>query len=111
MQFPRHFGWTAFLCVVLLGGVGDRLAAAQAPEQKPEQAPEQTPINPSAQITEQQLQATEAGTTEIGRLQGVSYRIDVPKGWKHAGLLVYYHGYSAEEGKVPVSEKPWATAG
>ncbi|MDR3752589.1 MAG: alpha/beta fold hydrolase [Terracidiphilus sp.] len=97
MQFARSFGWTTFLCVVLLGGVRDRVAVAQAPTQ--------APINSAAQITEQQLQVTDAGTTEIGRLRGVSYRIDVPKGWKNAGLLVYYHGYSAEEIKYSVSEK------
>jgi pimeloyl-ACP methyl ester carboxylesterase len=91
--------------MLLLGGVVERTAAAQDPEQKTEQAPEQAPQSPARQITEQQMQVTDAGTTEIGRLQGVSYRIDVPTGWKRAGLLVYYHGYSAEEGKYSVQEK------
>jgi len=105
MRVAKYFGWTTFLCIILLGGVAERIAAAQEPEQKPEQAPEQAPKNSAMQITEQQIQATDAGTTEIGRLQGVSYRVDVPTGWKHAGLLVYYHGYSAEEGKYSVAEK------
>jgi pimeloyl-ACP methyl ester carboxylesterase len=105
MQFAKHIGWTTFLCTILLGGAVQRTAAAQEPEQKPGRAPEQATKIPAQQVTEQQLQVTDAGTTEIGRLQGVSYRIDVPIGWKHAGLLVYYHGYSAEEGKYSVPDK------
>ena len=97
MQFAKYFGWITFLCVILLGGGMQRIAAAQEPQQAPD--------NAAPQITEQQMQTTDAGTTEIGRLQGVSYRIDVPTGWKHAGLLVYYHGYSAEEGKYSVDER------
>jgi pimeloyl-ACP methyl ester carboxylesterase len=31
--------------------------------------------------------------TQIGALQGASYRIDVPAGWNHK-LVVYFHGYS-----------------
>jgi len=92
LQVARHFGKSTFRCMILLGGIVARTSAAQGPEQKP------------AQITELQSNVTDAGITEIGRLQGVSYRIDVPKGWQHAGLLVYYHGYSAEEIKYSVSE-------
>jgi pimeloyl-ACP methyl ester carboxylesterase len=91
--------------MILLGGVGARTTAAQEPEQNRQRAPEKVPETPAWHVTEQQLSVTDVGTTEVGRLQGVSYRIDVPKGWKHAGLLVYYHGYSAEEGKYSVSEK------
>ena len=36
---------------------------------------------------------TAAGTTEVGTLAGVPYRIDIPTAWNHA-LVVYYHGYS-----------------
>src|SRR5271170_6971261 len=97
MQFAKQFGWRALLCIILLGGALERIVVAQEPQQAPD--------NAAPQITEQQTQTTDAGTTEIGRLQGVSYRIDVPTGWKHAGLLVYYHGYSAEEGKYSVEEK------
>lgn len=97
MQFAKHFGWISLLCVVLLGGAAGPIAKAQKPAQAATSA--------AAQITEQQVRVTDAGTTEIGRLQGVSYRIDVPTGWKHGGLLVYYHGYSAEEGKYSVSDK------
>lgn len=97
MRAAKQFGWATFLCMIVPSVVTLRVAAAQEPVQ--------VPGSSAAQITEQQLSVTDAGTTEIGRLQGVSYRIDVPTGWKHAGLLVYYHGYSAEEGKYSVMEK------
>jgi len=47
----------------------------------------------------QRVMTSSAGTTEIGWLNGVEYRIDVPQGWQRTsgqggGLLVYYHGYS-----------------
>jgi pimeloyl-ACP methyl ester carboxylesterase len=38
------------------------------------------------------------GKTEIGQLQGVPFRIDVPENWNH-GLVVYYHGYRTEPEK------------
>lgn len=34
--------------------------------------------------------------TEVGTLQGASFRIDVPENWNHT-LIVYYHGYRAEK--------------
>jgi hypothetical protein len=37
--------------------------------------------------------ATTTGTTEVGTLSGVQYRIDIPATWNHA-LVVYFHGYS-----------------
>ena len=36
---------------------------------------------------------TPQGTTEVGTLAQVPYRIDIPANWNHA-LVVYYHGYS-----------------
>ncbi len=33
--------------------------------------------------------------TEFGKLEAAEFRIDVPENWNH-GLIVYYHGYSAE---------------
>lgn len=36
-----------------------------------------------------------APVTEIGALDGVAYRIDIPRNWNH-GLVVYFHGYSSE---------------
>ena len=40
--------------------------------------------------------STPFGTTEVGVLEGVQYRIDVPDNWNHS-LVVFYHGY-AEHG-------------
>lgn len=35
--------------------------------------------------------------TETGSLEGASYRVDVPAGWKKGGgLVVFFHGYSDE---------------
>jgi pimeloyl-ACP methyl ester carboxylesterase len=39
---------------------------------------------------------TAQSKTEFGKLQGAEFRIDVPDHWNH-GLVVYYHGYRAEE--------------
>ena len=42
---------------------------------------------------EPEILHTAAGTTEIGTLATVAYRIDVPAAWNHA-LVVYFHGYA-----------------
>jgi len=42
--------------------------------------------------------------TEFGKLQGAEFRIDTPDNWNH-GLVVYYHGYSAENHGVGYDEK------
>ena len=42
--------------------------------------------------------------TEFGKLQGAEFRIDVPDNWNR-GLIVYYHGYSAENHGVGYDEK------
>ncbi len=34
--------------------------------------------------------------TEFGKINGAAFRIDVPDDWNH-GLVIYYHGYSAED--------------
>ena len=31
-------------------------------------------------------------TTEVGKINGASFRIDIPKNWNH-GLVLYFHGY------------------
>lgn len=46
------------------------------------------PADPEPEITR-----SAKGLTEIGKLDGVNYRIDVPASWNH-GLIVYFHGYS-----------------
>ena len=33
---------------------------------------------------------------EFGKLQGAEFRIDIPDDWNH-GLVVYYHGYDAQD--------------
>jgi pimeloyl-ACP methyl ester carboxylesterase len=33
--------------------------------------------------------------TEVGQISGAAFRIDVPDNWNH-GLVVYYHGYDAQ---------------
>jgi pimeloyl-ACP methyl ester carboxylesterase len=33
-----------------------------------------------------------AVTTEVGRIEGASFRIDIPKNWNR-GLVLYFHGY------------------
>lgn len=37
------------------------------------------------------------GLTEVGKLDGAAYRIDVPKEWNHK-LVIYYHGYAQHLG-------------
>jgi pimeloyl-ACP methyl ester carboxylesterase len=48
--------------------------------------------------------------TEFGKLQGAEFRVDVPDIWNH-GLVVFYHGYSAENHGMGFDEKkplePW----
>jgi pimeloyl-ACP methyl ester carboxylesterase len=48
--------------------------------------------------------------TEFGKLQGAEFRIDVPDNWNH-GLVVYYHGYDAQDHGMGFDEKkplePW----
>jgi pimeloyl-ACP methyl ester carboxylesterase len=42
--------------------------------------------------------------TEFGKLDDAAFRIDVPDNWNH-GLVVYYHGYSAENHGLVFDEK------
>jgi len=42
--------------------------------------------------------------TEFGKLNGAAFRIDVPDDWNH-GLVIYYHGYSAQNHGVDFDEK------
>ncbi|MEO7433701.1 MAG: alpha/beta hydrolase [Dokdonella sp.] len=39
------------------------------------------------------VSSLDAPVTEIGALDGVAYRIDIPRNWNH-GLVVFFHGYS-----------------
>jgi hypothetical protein len=47
----------------------------------------------SAQDPSPDIAHTPAGLTEIGTLNAVPYRIDIPAAWNHK-LIVYFHGYS-----------------
>lgn len=42
---------------------------------------------------EPEVLRTTTGTTEVGTLGGVAYRIDIPVNWNHA-LVMYFHGYA-----------------
>lgn len=46
------------------------------------------PVDPEPEIVR-----SAKGTIEIGMLDGVPYRIDVPAAWNHS-LVVFFHGYS-----------------
>ncbi len=56
-----------------------------------------------------------AAQTEVGKLNAVPFRIDVPEHWNH-GLVVYYHGYSVgpttyTEGKLSPVLAPFTERG
>lgn len=44
------------------------------------------------------------GITEVGILDGTSYRIDIPNDWNHS-LVVYYHGYSMQGVTFHIAER------
>ncbi len=52
-----------------------------------------TAVAQAAGSPEPEVTHTAAGTTEIGTLRAVPYRIDVPAAWNHS-LVVYFHGYA-----------------
>lgn len=41
------------------------------------------------------LKPKQQAITEIGALDGVAYRVDIPANWNH-GLVVFFHGYAVE---------------
>ncbi|MGH8171794.1 MAG: alpha/beta hydrolase [Rhodanobacteraceae bacterium] len=41
------------------------------------------------------IEPKRAATTDIGALDGVGYRIDIPANWNR-GLVVYFHGYAVD---------------
>jgi hypothetical protein len=45
-----------------------------------------------------------AGLTEVGILDGASYRIDIPNDWNH-NLVVYYHGYAQRPVSFHIAER------
>ncbi len=69
----------AILCLCLCGATSVRVGAATKAKTVPDPAPE--------------IVTTAKGTTEVGTLAGVAYRIDVPASWNHS-LVMFFHGYS-----------------
>ena len=45
-----------------------------------------------------------AGLTEVGLLNGASYRIDIPLHWNHS-LVVFYHGYALQPVSYHIAER------
>ncbi len=56
-----------------------------------------------AQAVEPEVVQTAAGTTEVGTLGGVQYRIDLPPQW-NGSLVVYYHGYAEHGATFHIAE-------
>ena len=49
----------------------------------------------------------QAGSVEVGELDGVPYRVDIPDNWNHS-LVVFYHGYSLVPDKFNKADGPGA---
>lgn len=77
-------------CALALVSVLAFSQAIAAQKQKPEVPPE--------------VLKTPFGTTEVGVLSGVQYRIDVPPEWNHS-LVVFYHGYAEHGVTFRVADK------
>ncbi len=55
--------------------------------------PARAATRPGTSDPEPEIVHTPAGTTEVGTLSAVPYRIDIPANWNHA-LVVFFHGYA-----------------
>lgn len=75
----RWLLWQVKLSLVLALTVSSAYAGSTTDPLRPDTPPE--------------VVRTPAGSVEVGRLNGVPYRIDVPAVWNHE-LIVFYHGYS-----------------
>ena len=51
----------------------------------------------------------QAGSVEVGALDGVPYRVDIPENWNHS-LVVFYHGYSLVPDTFNKTDGPGAVA-
>ena len=51
-----------------------------------------------------EILTTPYGTTEVGLIGGVQYRIDIPTDWNHS-LVMYYHGYARHGVSFRIAEK------
>ncbi|MGA7523045.1 MAG: alpha/beta hydrolase [Acidobacteriaceae bacterium] len=68
---------------------------ASAPPTTPPSVPATTPASPSPAAASSSAAATPPPVpvhTETGRLDGASFRIDIPQNWNHS-LVLYFHGY------------------
>jgi hypothetical protein len=54
--------------------------------------------------TQAQLLHSPAGLTEVGILNGVGYRIDIPADWNHSAV-VFYHGYALKPASFHIAER------
>lgn len=77
-MIPPHAAKRAIALLIVLGTLAPAHAAG-----KPSTTPDPNP----------EVVRTASGTTEVGTLSAVPYRIDIPANWNHA-LVVYFHGYS-----------------
>ena len=89
----------AFAFSAAVAQVASPTGQANGPGQKPASPPSaQSPkLTTSKSPAPEQTEPPPAPVnTEIGTLNGASFRIDVPqKGWNR-GLVIYYHGYEAK---------------
>src|SRR5262249_5255593 len=46
-----------------------------------------------------------APKTEVGAINGASFRIDIPENWNGGGLVVYCHGYNPSAVKFGADQK------
>jgi pimeloyl-ACP methyl ester carboxylesterase len=57
-----------------------------------------------AQSSKTEVLHTAGATVEVGLLNGVPYRIDIPADWNHS-LVVYFHGYSLHKSGFKAADR------
>ena len=85
--------WLAIAALLLPAAGLSTFAAARGGSKTP-------PKHPEAPV---QLHSP-FGLTEVGILEGASYRIDVPNNWNHS-LVIYYHGYAQHPVTFHIAER------
>jgi len=88
---PRPRRWTAAAALLLFAAAG-AWAATSGAGSKHKSKPE-APVQLRSPL----------GLTEVGILDGASYRIDIPNDWNHK-LVVYYHGYAQQPVTFHIAE-------
>jgi pimeloyl-ACP methyl ester carboxylesterase len=79
--FLRVSSLLSFVCWLAAGLAAVAAPARAATKPKPQ-------VDPPSEVVR-----SAKGVTEVGTLDGVAYRIDVPAAWNHS-LVVYFHGYN-----------------